>query len=68
MIVIERLVQAAATLPPIEGHPLVVSAGLACFPQDGRSPDELLAAAEKAVAEAHSNGGNRAIRLTAVAE
>ena len=66
MIVVERLVQAVATLPPIEGRPLAVSAGLACFPEDGRSPDELLAAAERAVAEAHSNGGNRATRLAPI--
>jgi diguanylate cyclase (GGDEF)-like protein len=62
MIVVDRLVRAVAALAPIEGHAVAVSAGLACFPEDGRTPEELLEAAEKAVAEARSTGGNRAIR------
>jgi diguanylate cyclase (GGDEF)-like protein len=64
MIVVDRLVRAVAALPAVEGHPIAVSAGLAVFPQDGRSAEELLAAAERAVSEARDAGGNRAVRLT----
>jgi diguanylate cyclase (GGDEF)-like protein len=67
-IVVDRLVRAVAVLAPIEGHALAVSAGLACFPYDGRTLEELLDTAEKAVAEAHSLGGNRAVRLVPIAE
>jgi diguanylate cyclase (GGDEF)-like protein len=64
MIVMDRLVRAVAALPAVEGHPIAVSAGLAVFPQDGRTAEELLAAAERAVSEARDAGGSRAVRLT----
>jgi diguanylate cyclase (GGDEF)-like protein len=68
MIVVDRLVKAVAAATPIEGHALAVSVGLACFPLDGRTPEELRNAAEKAVNEARSAGGNRAIRPAPISE
>lgn len=64
MVVVDRLVRAVAALPAVEGYPIAVSAGLAVFPQDGRTPEELLVAAERALSEARGAGGNRAARLT----
>ncbi len=55
----ERLVREAAALPPVERLPVTVSAGLASFPQDGRTPDELLAVAEAALKAARESGGGK---------
>jgi diguanylate cyclase (GGDEF)-like protein len=67
LIVAERLVRGIAALPPAEGKTISVSAGIASFPLDGRTPDELLAAAEKAMSEAREAGGGR-VTATAAAE
>ena len=67
LIVAERLVRGVAALAPIEGQGLSVSAGIAGFPLDGRTPEELLAVAEEAAEVARGAGGNRVARR-AVAE
>jgi len=67
LIVAERLVRGIAGLPPVEGNPISVSAGIASFPLDGRTPEELLAAAEKAMGEAREAGGGR-VAATATAD
>ncbi len=59
LVVAERLVRGVAGLAPIQGRALSISAGIAGFPLDGRTPEELLAVAEKAMAEALKAGGDR---------
>jgi diguanylate cyclase (GGDEF)-like protein len=68
LVVAERLVKGIAGLPPIEGNSISVSAGIAGFPLDGRTPDELLAVAEKAMTEARKAGGDRVLTQPAAAE
>ena len=58
-IVAERLVRGVAGLPAIEGRKVSVSAGIAGFPLEGRTPEELLAVAEKALEQARAAGGDR---------
>jgi len=60
-IVVERLVKAIGELPEVEGRPVSVSAGVAAFPLDGRTPEELLAAAEAATQLAREAGGGRVV-------
>ena len=65
-IVAERLVRGVAGLPIIEGKKVSVSAGLAGFPLEGRTPEELLAVAQKALEQARAAGGDRvAAQVTA---
>ncbi len=59
LIVAERLVRGIAALPPVEGKSISVSAGIASFPLDGRTPEELLAAADSAMNSAREAGGGR---------
>jgi diguanylate cyclase (GGDEF)-like protein len=61
LVVAERLVRGVAALPRIEGRAISVSAGIAGFPLDGRTPEELLAVAEKAVGVAREAGGDRVV-------
>ena len=58
-IVAERLVKGIAALPGVDGHAISVSAGLARFPLDGRTSDELLQVAETATKTAQAAGGGR---------
>jgi diguanylate cyclase (GGDEF)-like protein len=67
-IVVERLVNSIGSLPEVEGRPVSVSAGLAAFPLDGRTPEELLAAAEAATQLAREAGGGRVVAKTPAAE
>jgi diguanylate cyclase (GGDEF)-like protein len=67
-IVVERLVRAIAALPEVEGRPVSVSAGVAAFPLDGRTPEELLAAAEAATLLAREAGGDRVVAKTPATE
>jgi GGDEF domain-containing protein len=62
LVVAERLVRGIAALPPVDGGPISVSAGIAGFPLDGRTPDELLAVAEKAMHAARQAGGAESSR------
>jgi diguanylate cyclase (GGDEF)-like protein len=59
LIVAERLVRGVAGLAAIEGRRVSVSAGIAGFPLEGRTPEELLAVAEKALEQARAAGGAR---------
>jgi diguanylate cyclase (GGDEF)-like protein len=63
-IVVDRLVKAIGSLPAVEGRAVSVSAGVATFPLDGRTPEELLAAAEGATRAAREAGGGRVISST----
>lgn len=59
IVVAQRLVKRVAELGEIHGKPLSVSAGLAGYPNDGRTPEEMLAVAEKALQAARAAGGDR---------
>jgi diguanylate cyclase (GGDEF)-like protein len=61
LVVAERLVRSIAALPPVDGRPMSVSAGIAGFPMDGRTPEELLAVAAKAMHAAREAGGGRVV-------
>jgi diguanylate cyclase (GGDEF)-like protein len=56
MTVARRVVSGVAGLPQVAGRPISVSAGIARFPVDGTTPDELLDAAAAALAEAKGRG------------
>jgi diguanylate cyclase (GGDEF)-like protein len=56
MIVAQRVLDAVARRPAIAGRSYTCSAGVARFPSDGASPDELVAAAEAALATAKATG------------
>ena len=68
LVVAERLVRGIAALPPIDGRTISVSAGIAGFPLDGRTPDELLAVADAAMHAARRAGGDRVVTQPAAAE
>ncbi|HVA85639.1 MAG TPA: GGDEF domain-containing protein [Candidatus Saccharimonadales bacterium] len=57
--VARRVLDGVAALPEISGRPVTVSAGVAQFPQDGASADELLAAAFAALDAARADGDGR---------
>jgi diguanylate cyclase (GGDEF)-like protein len=61
LVVAERLVRGIAAMPPVDGRTISVSAGIAGFPLDGRTPDELLAVAEDAMHAARQAGGDRVV-------
>jgi diguanylate cyclase (GGDEF)-like protein len=65
LVVAERLVLGVSGLAPIDGRELSVSVGIAGFPLDGRTPEELLTIAEKAVAGALEAGGDRVTQAVA---
>jgi len=54
--VARRVVDGVAGLPPVGDAQISVSAGVARFPTDGASAEELLAAAQKALATARTTG------------
>jgi diguanylate cyclase (GGDEF)-like protein len=54
--VARRILAAVGTLPPVDGQPVSVSIGVARFPADGTSSDELIAAARAALEEARAAG------------
>lgn len=68
LVVAERLVRGIAALPPVDGRTLSVSAGIAGFPLDGRTPEELLAVAEKAAHSARQAGGDRVVAQPAAVD
>jgi diguanylate cyclase (GGDEF)-like protein len=61
LVVADRLVRSISAMPPIDGRAISVSAGIAGFPLDGRTPEELLAVAEKAMHSALKAGGDRVV-------
>lgn len=60
-VVAERLVKGVASLPGVDGRPISVSVGIAGFPLDGRTSDELLAIAESTVKKAQETGGGKVV-------
>jgi diguanylate cyclase (GGDEF)-like protein len=68
LIVTERLVRGIAALPPAKDGAITVSAGIASFPMDGRTPEELLAVAERATQSASKAGGGRVVAEMASTE
>jgi diguanylate cyclase (GGDEF)-like protein len=64
LIVTERLVRGIGALAPVNGDAISVSAGIASFPMDGRTPEELLAIAERAMLAAREAGGGRVVAET----
>jgi diguanylate cyclase (GGDEF)-like protein len=60
-IVADRLVKGIAALQGVDGRRITVSAGIARFPLDGRTSDELLAVAETATKDALAAGGGRVV-------
>jgi GGDEF domain-containing protein len=67
-VVAERLVRGIAAMPTVDGEAISVSAGIAGFPLDGRTPDELLVVAEKAMDMARQAGGDRVVTQPSAAE
>jgi diguanylate cyclase (GGDEF)-like protein len=59
LVVAERLVRGVGALPAVGEIAVSASVGMANFPLDGRTPEELLAVAERLMAEAHEAGGGR---------
>lgn len=51
-----------------EDRSVTVSVGVASYPADGRTPSELLAAADAALAHAYATGGNRVVVGRAAAD
>jgi len=68
LIVTERQVRGVAALAPIEGRKVSVSAGIASFPLDGRTPEELLEVAARSMRLARDAGGGRVIAQTPAAD
>jgi diguanylate cyclase (GGDEF)-like protein len=61
-VLAERIVRTAAARLAVGDEPLTVSTGVASFPTNGRSSEELLFAAGEALQEASRQGGNRFVR------
>jgi diguanylate cyclase (GGDEF)-like protein len=61
-VLAERIVRTAAARLTVGDQPLTVSTGVASFPANGRSSEELLFAAGEALQEALRQGGNRFVR------
>ncbi|HEU4673783.1 MAG TPA: diguanylate cyclase [Candidatus Limnocylindrales bacterium] len=55
--VAQRVVDGVRALPAVDGRPLSVSAGVARFPADGTSGDQLVATAQASLDRAKSGGG-----------
>lgn len=58
-LVAERIIEAVTTPLAVRGLRLGVSVGIAMYPEDGSSVDQLLACADGAMYEAKHRGGNR---------
>ena len=68
LVVVERLVKAVARHTIAKARRVTVSAGVANYPLDGRTPEELLEVAERALAQAQKAGGSRAVAQPAAQE
>lgn len=62
-VLADRIVRTAASRLTAGDGPCTVSIGVAVFPTDGGSVEELLSAAEESMREAHRQGGERYLRL-----
>jgi diguanylate cyclase (GGDEF)-like protein len=56
IVVADRILRAIEALGPVQGRPVTVSAGIARFPADGTSADELLGSALGALEGARASG------------
>ena len=56
-LVARRVLDGIAALAPVGGQPITVSAGIARFPTDGTTADDLLSAADAALLRARASGG-----------
>jgi diguanylate cyclase (GGDEF)-like protein len=56
-LVARRVLDGIAALSPVGGHAITVSAGIARFPTDGTTADDLLSAADGALGRARVSGG-----------
>ena len=56
-LVARRILDGIAALELVGGHPITVSAGIARFPTDGTTADDLLSAADAALGRARTSGG-----------
>jgi diguanylate cyclase (GGDEF)-like protein len=56
LTVARRVLAGVAALPEVAGRQVSISAGVATFPADAGTAEELLAAAERALAEARASG------------
>jgi diguanylate cyclase (GGDEF)-like protein len=65
VVVADRILRAVDALEPVRGLPVTVSAGVARFPADGTSADELLAAALGALAGARETGSGKIAEVRA---
>jgi diguanylate cyclase (GGDEF)-like protein len=54
----------ASIMAPDSSHPLTVSIGVAAFPEDGKSPEEIMWAADEALYESKRGGRNRVTAYT----
>jgi diguanylate cyclase (GGDEF)-like protein len=68
LIVTERLVRGISALAPVDGKSITVSAGIAGFPLDGRTTEELIEVAEQAMQSAREAGGARVVARTPSAQ
>jgi GGDEF domain-containing protein len=59
VVVAERVIAAIALLPGAGGRPVSISAGVARFPLDATTAEDLLAAAQAALQTARAEGRGR---------
>ena len=64
-VLADRLVRAVSNRLKRGENPCTASLGVAIFPTDGRSVEELLSAAQESLGEARRQGGDRYLRLQA---
>ena len=65
-LVARRVLDGIAALAPVGGRPITVSAGIARFPTDGTTADDLISAAGAALDRARSAGGG-SMEIAAIA-
>lgn len=58
-LVARRVLDGIAALAPVGGRPITVSAGIARFPTDATTADDLLSAADAALLRARASGGGK---------
>jgi len=58
-LVAQRVLSSIGALAPVGGHAVTVSAGVARFPTDGTTADDLVSAADAALVRARASGGGK---------
>jgi diguanylate cyclase (GGDEF)-like protein len=61
VVVTQRLIRAVAGMPRVDDRKISLSAGMASFPMDGRTPEELLEVAQRSLEKARNAGGGRVV-------